>query len=153
MYSSENASDNHPDPSTVLEKTSCSNSSIFINGNQNCVKMAVRVKDIIPNEDLQTLDLNALEAKYLSDEQVQIAIWFDNLIPPEMEAVFPTTDSQVNYISFTDRFSSMLKHGFVNNMHTDASICAHRQNITHKRERFSSIMGKFLDLHQILKES
>lgn len=86
----------------------------------------------------------------------------------EFEAIFPTTDCKLNYLSFTRRLASVLAHAHirvdgynkmgkeVDNEHAEdakAVSCCHDKALHDKRERFAAVINRFLDLHQILRDS
>lgn len=103
------------------------------------------IKNIIPVELLDKLSLDELDNTYLKN-QTDINIWFEDLLPPEMELFLPTTDSKLNYLSFTQRLASTIRYS---NNHTQ---CDHTSILNNRKERFAAVINRFLDLHQIIKD-
>nr|BCB65310.1 DNA packaging protein UL33-like protein [Walrus alphaherpesvirus 1] len=104
------------------------------------------IKNIIPNEELDMLSLDELEDVYLKD-RTDLNIWFEDILPPEMELFLPTTDSKLNYLSFTQRLASTLKYSKDNNI-----TCDHTAALKTRKERFAAVINRFLDLHQIIRD-
>nr|AKG57988.1 ORF25 [Human alphaherpesvirus 3] len=156
MYESENASEHHPELEDVFsENTGDSNPSMGSSDSTRSIS-GMRARDLITDTDVNLLNIDALESKYFpADSTFTLSVWFENLIPPEIEAILPTTDAQLNYISFTSRLASVLKHKESNDSGKSAYVvpCEHSASVTRRRERFAGVMAKFLDLHEILKDA
>nr|UNP64247.1 DNA packaging protein UL33-like protein [Phocid alphaherpesvirus 1] len=102
------------------------------------------IKNIIPYGELDMLSLDELEYLYLKDS-TDINIWFEDLLPPEMELFLPTTDSKLNYLSFTQRLASAIKY-------SENHECDHTIALKTRKERFAAVINRFLDLHQIIRD-
>ncbi|QPI70136.1 DNA packaging protein UL33 [Equid herpesvirus 6] len=112
-----------------------------------------RLGDVIPARELEALSLDALEARYLPGDTDGVGVWFEDLMPPEMEMLLPTTDAKLNYLSFTRRLASSLLHApdeRRGRRRERRAPCEHAAALEARKERFAAIINKFLDLHQIL---
>ncbi|ASW27073.1 DNA packaging protein UL33 [Beluga whale alphaherpesvirus 1] len=107
---------------------------------------APALRDLIPAEELIARDVDALAREYLRDD-TRVAIWFEDLVPPELEVLLPTTDAKLNYLAFTRNVASAVAY-------SDAgrAPCAHTEALEAKKARFAAVINKFLDLHQILHD-
>ncbi|AIL02944.1 DNA packaging protein UL33 [Equid alphaherpesvirus 3] len=115
-----------------------------------------RLGDVIPARDLEALSLDALEAKYRPGDRDDVGVWFEDLMPPEMEMLMPTTDAKLNYLSFTRRLASSLLHAPNERQRRCGerrAPCEHAAALEARKERFAAIINKFLDLHQILHDA
>ncbi|AQS79182.1 DNA packaging protein UL33 [Ateline alphaherpesvirus 1] len=113
----------------------------------------------VPVGELRADSLDNLEARY-AGRIAEAGVWFEDLTPAELEAVFPTTDGKLNYLSRTQRLASLLTYGGgIKSPAGDpgaqtgssAGACVHAELLARKRERFAAVIGRFLDLHQILR--
>ncbi|AMB17061.1 DNA packaging protein [Macropodid alphaherpesvirus 1] len=117
------------------------------------------LRDMIPDHVLLAESIDALAARYLSqDTNDGAAIWFEDLIPLELEVAFPTTDAKLNYLSRTQRLASLLAHrtdikdsGRGEAEHRSSRQCVHTDLLVRRKEKFATVINRFLDLHQILK--
>nr|APQ37881.1 DNA packaging protein [Equid alphaherpesvirus 1] len=107
-----------------------------------------RLRDLIPSSDVESMSLNALDDAYGHHD---FSVWFEDLMPPEMELLMPTTDAKLNYLSFTRRLASSVFHFPDNRM--PGGACDHTSALDARKERFATIINKFLDLHQILHDA
>nr|WGL40847.1 DNA packaging protein UL33 [Psittacid alphaherpesvirus 6] len=133
---------------------------------------AQRIVDLIPSSELSELSLDVLYERYLCDEggdrRRHVAIWFEYIVPDELDLIFPTTDAKLNYLSFTRRLASAIHRGLPedgtdsNNVNRDdgqdrhrhdATLCEHATALRERSDRFASVIDRFLDLHQILREA
>lgn len=119
------------------------------------------LKDVIPEVELTSSQIDRLEERYLRDD-AEYRIWFEYLIPDEIDIIFPTTDSKLNYLSFTRRLASGIRYNTARNTLRDdgakntfgqtMQVCEHGAALNGRSERFASVINRFLDLHQILKD-
>ncbi|QOD40253.1 DNA packaging protein [Macropodid alphaherpesvirus 2] len=117
------------------------------------------LRDIIPEHVLTTTPIDTLAAQYLSrDNNNEATIWFEDLTPLELEVVFPTTDAKLNYLSRTQRLASLLARrpdikdpGCEDPTHRQPQPCMHTELLVRRKEKFATVINRFLDLHQILK--
>ncbi|QYL35219.1 DNA packaging protein UL33 [Equid alphaherpesvirus 4] len=107
-----------------------------------------KLRHLIPHNDLESMSLDALDDAYGHHD---FGIWFEDLMPPEMELLMPTTDAKLNYLSFTRRLASSVFHAPDNR--TPGGACDHTSALNSRKERFATIINKFLDLHQILHDA
>ncbi|ACT88325.1 DNA packaging protein UL33 [Felid alphaherpesvirus 1] len=105
-----------------------------------------RLKDRIPSIDLNALNLDSLESIYLNGFD-DIDIWFEDLTPPELELFLPTTDLKLNYLSYTQRLASTIIHDL-----KSSNGCVHGTALATQKSRFSAVINRFLDLHQIIRD-
>ncbi|AAR86128.1 DNA packaging protein UL33 [Bovine alphaherpesvirus 5] len=110
----------------------------------------MRLRELIPPEALATEDVAELERRYLrgGDTDADVEIWFEDVAPRELEVLLPTTDAKVNYLAFTARLASALAHG-----PGGRPACSHTRALEARKERFATVINKFLDLHQILHDA
>ncbi|AID52737.1 DNA packaging protein UL33 [Falconid herpesvirus 1] len=121
-----------------------------------------RLVDAIPACDLDGLDVDQLAEKYLSPRR-SYAVWFEYLVPAELDVIFPTTDNKLNYLSFTRRLASAVARGFAGGAdggnhegggaENRGERCEHDEALEGRSDRFASVINRFLDLHQILRDS
>ncbi|SCO83537.1 DNA packaging protein UL33 [Spheniscid alphaherpesvirus 1] len=104
-------------------------------------------RDIIQQNELETMSVDELASMYVrGSNSGTFDVWFEDLMPKELEVIFPTTDSKLNYLSFSSRLASAVAY-------SSREVCQHTGALDRRRERFASVINKFLDLHQILRES
>ncbi|QBM10867.1 Tripartite terminase subunit UL33 [Caprine alphaherpesvirus 1] len=107
----------------------------------------MRLRALIPPDALAAESVAELERKYLSGDAA-VEIWFEDVAPPEMEVVLPTTDAKMNYLAFSARLASTLAYG-----PGGRAACSHTRALEARKERFAAVISKFLDLHQILHDA
>lgn len=122
---------------------------------------SARLDEVIPEFELVSTDVKILAEKYIQDERIY-RIWFEYLIPDEIDLIFPTTDGKLNYLSFTKRLASAIRYGRIktavsnnsssNSYGSTEHVCDHGTSLCGRSERFASVINRFLDLHQILKD-
>ncbi|AEI00239.1 UL33 protein [Gallid alphaherpesvirus 3] len=117
-----------------------------------------RLADAIPDVELLSDDVDKLAERYICDGIVY-RVWFEYLIPDELDLIFPTTDGKFNYLSFTRRLASAIRHGRAGagsatptSFISAERVCDHGAVLRGRSERFASVINRFLDLHQILKD-
>ncbi|QOD40181.1 DNA packaging protein [Macropodid alphaherpesvirus 4] len=117
------------------------------------------LRDIIPEHVLAATPIDTLAAQYLSrNNNNEAAIWFEDLTPLELEVAFPTTDAKLNYLSRTQRLASLLarRPDIKDSVceyptHRQSQPCVHTELLVRHKEKFATVINRFLDLHQILK--
>ncbi|APT68434.1 UL33 protein [Suid alphaherpesvirus 1] len=100
---------------------------------------AVDLRAAIPEAALRDFDVDFLEANYLP---ARVRVWFEDVMPRELEVILPTTDAKLNYLAHTQRLAAA----------TSERDCAHGEALRARRDRFAAAVNKFLDLHQVLRD-
>ncbi|AEM64012.1 DNA packaging protein UL33 [Suid alphaherpesvirus 1] len=100
---------------------------------------AVDLRAAIPEAALRDFDVDFLEANYLPP---RVRVWFEDVMPRELEVILPTTDAKLNYLAHTQRLAAA----------TSERDCAHGEALRARRDRFAAAVNKFLDLHQVLRD-
>ncbi|AVT50612.1 DNA packaging protein UL33 [Cervid alphaherpesvirus 3] len=109
----------------------------------------MRLRELIPPEALAAADVAELERRYLRDgADDAVEVWFEDVAPRELEVLLPTTDAKVNYLAFSARLASAIAYG-----PGGRPACSHTRALEARKERFATVINRFLDLHQILHDA
>ncbi|AAU93331.1 F-UL33 DNA cleavage/packaging protein [Chelonid alphaherpesvirus 5] len=102
-----------------------------------------KLEEVIPASDLERLSLDELYARYIVPPEKRYLIWFEDVTPPPLDVLYPTTDGKLNYLSVTQKAAAFARYR--------EADCAHGTLVRRKAAAFREVLSKFLDLHRILE--